>query len=53
MNRIKIMDIQQLVGLIGDSEKAKRHEGWQVTLGYLRDVLALLPPETPCCFDTG
>lgn len=45
--------MQQLVDLIGDSAKAKRHEGGQVTLGYLRDVLALLPKEMPCRYDTG
>ena len=45
--------MQQLVDLIGEAGKAKRLDGGQVTLGYLRDVLALLPPEMPCRFDTG
>lgn len=48
-----IMDIQALVNLVSKTARLERHDDGQKTLGYLRDILSMLPSEMPCRFDTG
>lgn len=47
------MDLQKLMDTFSEARRAERSDGGQKTLGYLRDVLSLIPPETPCRYDTG
>ena len=47
------MDFEKLMDLASEAGQARRSNDGQVTLKYLRDVLALLPSDMPCKFDTG
>ena len=47
------MDITRLIELAKAEAKADRAKNGQVTLGYLQDVLSLMPADMPCRYDTG
>ena len=47
------MDLDALMRLAADAGNSQRASGGQITLGHLRYLLATMPPDTPCRFDTG
>lgn len=47
------MDLQKLMDTVSEAGRATRHDKGQKTLGYLRDMLGLMPPDMLCRYDTG